>query len=103
MDESNTSQRNRNIKSTQNNANRNNAERLNQIEGETSSDNNDVRNDEDSIPLHTPYTTSIDSMVYPSSESPDGKTNEESTNPAFPTHPRRNCPAKKNPDFYGYE
>jgi hypothetical protein len=74
MDQRNTSQRNRNIKSTQNNANRNIAERLNQIEDETSSDNNDVRNDEDCIPLQTPYTTSIDSTVYPSSESPNGKT-----------------------------
>ena len=65
VDGRNTSQGNRDIKSTQNNADRNSEERLNQIEDEASSDNNDVKNDEDSVPLQTSYTTPIDIAIYP--------------------------------------
>jgi len=38
-------------------------------------------------------------VIYPSSESLHRKTSEEPINLVIPTHPRRNCPAKKNPDF----
>jgi len=102
MGERNNSQGNKDIKSTQNNANRNSEEKLNQIEDETSNDNNDVRNDEDGVPLQTSYITPIDTMVYPSSESPNKETNE-STNQVFPSHPQRNCPTKKPLIFYGYD
>ena len=65
MDGRNTSQGNKDIKSTQNNADKNSEERLNQIEDEAPSDNNDVKNDEDSVPLQTSYTTPIDIAIYP--------------------------------------
>ena len=126
VDKRNTNQESRDIKSTQNNADRNSEERLNQIEDEASSDNNNVKNNEDGVPLQTLNTTPIDETsndnnnvknnedgvllqtlnttpidiaAYPSSESLDGKTSEEPTNLAFPSYPQRNCPAKKNPDF----
>jgi hypothetical protein len=73
VDERNTSQGNRDIKSTQNYADRNSEERLNQFEDEASSDNNDVKSDEDGVPLQTSYTTPIDIAAYPSSEFLDGK------------------------------
>jgi len=84
VDEKNTSQGNRDIKSTQNYANRNSEERLNQIEDEASSYNNDVKSDEDGVPSQTSYTTPIDIAAYPISESLDGKTSEEPSNLAFP-------------------
>jgi len=99
VDRRNTSQGSRDIKSTQNNDDRNSEERHNKIEDEASSDNKNVKNNEDGVPLQTPNTTPIDIAAYPSSESLDGKTSEEPTNLAFPSYPRRNCPAKKNPDF----
>ena len=99
VDGRNTSQGNRDIKLTQNNTDRNSEERLMQIEDEASSDNNDVQNDEDSALLQTSYKTTIDIAVYSSSELLDGKISEEPSNLAFPSYPRRNCPAKKNPDF----
>jgi hypothetical protein len=69
------------------------------IEDEASSDNSDVKNDEDSVLLQTSDKTPIDIAVYPSSKSLDGKISEEPNNLAFPSYPRRNCPAKKNPDL----
>jgi hypothetical protein len=99
VDERNTSQGNKDIRSTLNNADRNSEEKLNQTEDEASSDNNDVKSDKDGVPLQTSYTTPIDIAAYPSSEALDGKTSEEPTNLAFTSNPRRNCPAKKNPDF----
>jgi hypothetical protein len=88
----------RNIKSTQNNDERDSEERPNQIEDETSSENNDVKNGKDDVPLQTSYTTPIDNVAYPTLESLDGKANEEPTNSAH-SYPRRNCPTKKNHDF----
>ena len=99
VDERNTSQRNRDINSSQNNDERNNEERPNQIENETSSGNNDVKNGKEDVPLQTSYTTPIDIAAYPTLESLDGKENEEPTKLAPPSYPRRNCPTRKNPDF----
>ena len=99
VDGRNTNQGNRDIRLTQNNADRNSEGRLNQTEDEASSDNNDVQNDEDSALLQTSYKTPIDIAVSSSSELLDGKISEEPNNLAFPSYPRRNCPAKKNPDF----
>jgi hypothetical protein len=98
MNGRNNSHKNKDIKLPQNNANNNSEERLNQIEDEAPSDN-DVKHDEDSVSLQTQYTTPIDIPVSSSSESIDGKTREEPPSLAFPSYPRRNCPAKKNPDF----
>jgi hypothetical protein len=56
MDGRNTSQGNRDIKSTQNN-NRKSEEWLNQIEDKASSDNNGDKNEEDGVLLQTSYTT----------------------------------------------
>jgi hypothetical protein len=99
VDERNTSLRNRGITSTQNNDDRNSEERPNQTEDEASSDNNNVKSGEDGVPLQTSFTTPIDIVAYPISESLDGKENEEPTKLALPSYPRRNCPTKKNPDF----
>ncbi len=105
VDRRNTSQGNEDIgnnediiKSTQNSADRNSDGRLDQIEDEASSDNTDVKN-EDSVMLQTSYKTPIGIAVYPGSDSIDRKLGEEPNNLAFPSHPRRNCPAKKNQDF----
>ena len=98
--ERNTSQRNRDIKSSQNDDERNSEERPNQIENETSSGNNDVKNGKEDVSLQTSYTTPIDIAAYPTLESLDGKENEEPTKLA-PSYPRRNYPTKKNPDFMG--
>lgn len=63
VDKRNTNQESRDIKSTQNNADRNTEERLNQIEDEASSDNNNVNNNEDGVPLQTLNTTPIDETL----------------------------------------
>jgi hypothetical protein len=94
VDRRNTSQGNRDIKSTKNSEGR-----LNQIEDEESSDNNNIKNGEDSVPLQTSCTTPIDIAVYPSSESLDREISDKPNKLACPSYPRRNCPAKKNPDF----
>jgi hypothetical protein len=99
VDGGNTSQGSKDLESTQSNADRHSQERLNHIEDEPSGDNSDVKNDEDSVLLQTSYKTPVDTAVYQSSDSLDGKVSEEPNNLAFPSYPRRNCPAKKNPDF----
>ena len=69
VDGRNTNQGNRDTRLTQNNADRNSEGRLNQTEDDASSDNNDVRNDdEDSALLQTSYKTPIDIAVSSSSE-----------------------------------
>jgi len=73
VNERNTSQRHRDIKSTQNNGERNGEEGPNQTEDETSSENNDVKNGKDDVPLQTSNTTPIDNVAYPTLESLDGK------------------------------
>jgi hypothetical protein len=96
VDGGNTSQGSKDIESTQN---RHSEDRLNHTEDEASGDNSDVKNDEDSVLLQTSFKTPVDTEVYPSSDSLDGKVSEEPNNLAFPSYPLRNCPAKKNPDF----
>jgi RNase H-fold protein (predicted Holliday junction resolvase) len=87
VDGGNTSQGSKDIDSTQNNADRHSEERLNHIEDEASGDNSDVKNDEDSVLLQTSYKTPVDTAVYPSSDSLDGKVSEEPNNLAFPSYP----------------
>jgi hypothetical protein len=87
------------IKSTQDSTDRNSDGGLDQIEVEALNDNNDVKI-EDSVLLRTSYKSPIGIAVYPSSDSIDEKLGEEPNNLAFPIHPRRNCPAKKNQDFF---
>jgi len=70
-----------------------------QIKDEISSENNDVKKGKDDVPLQTSYSTPIDIAAYPNLESLERKENEEPTNLALPSYPRRNCPTKKNPDF----
>jgi hypothetical protein len=79
--------------------NRNSEERFNQIEDDALSGNSDVKNNEDTVLLQTTCKTPIGTAVYPGSELLNGKVSEEPKNLDFPSYPRRNCPAKKDPNY----
>jgi hypothetical protein len=53
----------------------------------------------DSEPQDIKTNDEITNTVSLGSESLDGKINDELNNVAVPSHPRRNCPARRNLDF----
>jgi hypothetical protein len=69
------------------------------IASNENSDNSDVKNDEDSILSQTTDKTTIGITVYPGTKALDGKIGEEPKNLDLPSYPRRNCPAKKDPNY----
>ena len=53
----------------------------------------------DSEPQVGEIKEEINNLASSGFELPDGKRNEELNNLTSPSYPRRNCPARRNPDF----